>query len=121
MNRSSVLFVALLAMLTTASARAACIYPEAPTSVPNGATATYEEMANAHHVIVEFDTDIRHFTICLEMEAERLLKDPDLAEEVKRDLQQQLASINDIAVEHAEFVAGQFNEQLRIFRERDDQ
>ena len=121
MKRAANSGLAVLALLGTAHAKASCIYPEAPTSVPNGETATYEEMAAAHHTIVEFDTDIRHFTICLEMEAERLVNDPDLADEVKQDLQQQLAAINDIAVEHAEFVADQFNQQLRIFRERDDQ
>lgn len=121
MNRFVLASVALLALLGATSARASCIYPLAPTSVPDGETATHEEMLEAHRVIVEFDTDIRHFTICLEMEAERLLADPDMDDETKDELRLQLAQLNDAAIDHAEFVAAHFNQQLRIFRERTEQ
>jgi hypothetical protein len=120
MYRLAITCVATLALLSAASARASCIYPQAPTTVPDGETATYEEMVEAHRIIVEFDTDIRHFTVCLEMEAERLMADPEMSVEQKEGLQLQLAQLNDAAVDHAEFVAEHFNEQLRIFRERDD-
>lgn len=121
MHRIAIACVAALALLGAASARASCIYPQAPASVPDGETATYEDMVEAHRIIVEFDTDIRHFTVCLEMEAERLMADPEMGDEQKEALQLQLAQLNDAAVDHAEFVAEHFNQQLRIFRERNDQ
>jgi hypothetical protein len=38
----------------SASAQAACIYPQAPTSIPNGNTATKEEMLAAQAQIKEY-------------------------------------------------------------------
>jgi hypothetical protein len=36
--------LALLAFAASGAAQAACLYPRAPDHIPDGATATYEEM-----------------------------------------------------------------------------
>jgi len=121
MNLYVFMAVAMLALLGAAPASASCIYPEPPTSVPDGDTATYEEMVDAHRIIKEFDVDIRHFTVCLQSEAERVMQNPDLDEEEKQRVQQQLAELNDAAVDHAQLAADEFNLQLRKYRERNAQ
>jgi hypothetical protein len=111
--------IAVLASLATAAAGATCLYPQPPAAVPNGATATYEEMAAARQVITDFDADIRSYNLCLQLEARRLLDERNLDAAAAQSLMLQLVEYNDAAVEHVEQIVERFNEQLRIFRERD--
>lgn len=121
MYRCLMFSMATLALLGAASAQAECIYPEPPEMIPDGATANYDEMVTAHGAVKAFDEDVRSFTVCLELEIKELLEDPTVDEETKNDLRELLVRRVDAAVDEAEFVANQFNQQLRIFRERDEQ
>lgn len=113
--------IALIALLLAAPAHAECVFPEPPDSIPDGATATYEEMVEAHKAVRTFDEDVRTFTTCFELEIKALLADPSVDEPTKNDLRQLLVLRNNTAIEEVEFVVGSFNEQLRIFRARDAQ
>jgi hypothetical protein len=121
MYRYPMLATALLALLWAASAEAGCVYPEPPDWIPDGATASYDEMVEAHAPVREFDEDVRTFSVCLELEVKTLLEDPSIDDATKDDLRQLLVARIDAAVDEAEFVVDQFNQQLRIFRERDSQ
>ncbi len=118
MHRLVTVSAAALALLWATAASANCIYPQVPTTVPDGATASYEDMVAAHQAIKAFDADIRTYNTCLELDVKRRLEDGNLDEAAKKTLINQLAERNDAAVDHAEFVVSQFNEQLRIYRER---
>lgn len=111
--------VAALALLGAATASANCIYPQIPATIPDGATATYEEMVAAHQAVKDFDADIRTYNTCMELDVRRRIEDGSLDEASRAALLSQLAERNDAAVDHAEFVVGQFNEQLRKYRERE--
>jgi hypothetical protein len=121
MYRCLTFFIATLALLCTAAAQGECIYPEPPEMIPDGATASYDEMVAAHGAVKDFDEDVRSFTVCLELEIKALLEDPTVDDETKDDLRELLVRRVDAAVDEAEFVADQFNQQLRVFRERGDQ
>ncbi len=119
MIRSASQAILLLAMLSVAgTASAECIYPTPPAVIPAGDSATYEEMLRARDLVLEFDEDIRTYTVCLQLDARAILEDPAVSEERKAQVRATLAELNDAAVGHAEFIVGSFNEQLRIFRER---
>jgi hypothetical protein len=107
-------------MLCAFAAEANCTAPEPPRTLPDGSTATYEEMAEAHRIVRAFDDDVRSFGLCLELELKELVADERLEEEMKNDLQVLYARRNDAAVDQVEFVAERFNEQLRIFKARSE-
>lgn len=118
MHRLVTLCAAMLALLGAAAASADCIYPQVPTTIPDGATATYEDMVAAHQAVKDFDADIRTYNTCMELDVKRRLETGNLDEASRAILVHQLAERNDAAVDHAEFVVAQFNEQLRIYRAR---
>ena len=111
--------VAALALAGAATASADCIYPQIPTSIADGATATYEEMVATQKAVKNFDTDIRVYNTCMELEVRRLIEEGNLNEASQAALISQLAERNNAAIDHAEFVVSQFNEQLRKYRERE--
>ena len=109
---------ALVVFLGSALAQAACIYPRPPDTLPDGATATYDEMVAAQKAVKQFDADITAYNACLEMELAELLKNPELDEPRKAELTMMQAKKNNAAVDDVQAVAARFNEQLRAFRER---
>lgn len=121
MHRFVTFGAAALALLGAAAANAECVYPHVPTAIPDGATASYEDMVAAHQAVKDFDADIRTYNTCMELDVKRRLEDGNLDEASRAILANQLAERNDAAVDHAEFVVSQFNEQLRIYRARTQQ
>lgn len=121
MYRYLVLFAAMLGLLGAASAEASCVYPEPPQALPDGTTADYDQMREAHSLVRAFDEDVRTFIVCLELEVKTLLEDPTIDDDTKAGLRELLTLRIDAAIEEVEFVVDQFNQQLRLFRERDAQ
>ena len=114
-------FLAAVALLTTLGAlpaTAACIYPRPPENLPDGATATYDEMVEAQKAIKQFDADISAYNACLELELQSLLANPEIDEGRKQELRVMQAKKNNAAVDDVQAVVDRFNEQLRVFRER---
>ena len=109
----------LLALSWAAPAAADCVYPKAPTTLPQGSTATYEQMLEARTAVSAFDTAVHEFTICLALQAQEIRDNGDLGEEELANALAQLTAIHNAAIAEAEFIAEQFNQQLRIFRERE--
>ena len=109
----------LLALCWAAPAAADCVYPKAPTTLPQGSTATYEQMLEARTAVSAFDTAVYEFTVCLALQAQEIRDNGDLGEEELANALAQLTAIHNAAIADAEFIAEQFNQQLRIFRERE--
>lgn len=117
MRRNFLLALALLAVAGTAAADTSCIYPQAPTTLPDGRTATLEEMVEARRIVLAFDTDIRTYATCIELEARQVINDPNVDERSKQNVMSLLVQRNEAAISHAELVVGRFNEQLKLYRE----
>lgn len=118
MNKTIVASATLLALLGAASATAACIYPRPPETVPDGATATYDEMVEAQKAVKQFDADVTAYNACLDMELQAILANPEIDEARKQELSAMQAKKNNAAVDDVQAVVDRFNEQLRVFRER---
>lgn len=117
--RSSILAViATLAALGTTAAAAACIYPRPPESVPDGRTATYDQMVEGQTAVKAFDADVTAYTACLQMERDSLLANPELDEARRIEITAMYVKKNNAAVDEVQSVADRFNEQLRAFKER---
>jgi hypothetical protein len=97
---------------------AACSYPTAPTTLPDGATATKEEMIAAQKLVKKFDEEINAYTACIKLEEDAALAKggTKLTPEQKSAIEQQQAQKNNAAVDDDQKLADRFNEQIRIFK-----
>lgn len=114
------LAVFLTLVAGAAAAQGTCIYPRPPESLPDGATATREQMLEAFAAVKQFDADIAAYNACLDLELQSALANAELAEPDKERLRAMQAQKNNAAVDHAEQIAQRFNEQLRAFNSRDE-
>lgn len=113
--------LALIAFLASGAVQAACIYPRAPDRVPDGKTASYEEMVTAQKAVQQFNEDINAYNACLDLEMSTFEKSGEFDENRLTELRAMQAKKNNAAVDEVQAVADQFNEQLRIFKTRDKQ
>jgi hypothetical protein len=122
MKLRSLLPLASLATLTFvgADAMAACSYPKASIKVPNGSSATIDEMKAAQAEVKAFDAAITAYATCVEDE-HKLAVERDaatLSEERKKELERMMAQKINAAVKEAEELAARFNEQVRAYKEK---
>jgi hypothetical protein len=107
---------AVIAALAAAPSWGACTYPTAPGNMPDGNTATRDDMLAAKKQVQEFDKLITAYTECLKLENDAALaKSADLTPEQKTEMTRMLDQKHNAAVEAAEGVATRFNEQLKVF------
>ena len=111
--------MALFCLFAAATAQAACIYPRAPLRVPDGSTATRDEMVAAQQEVQQFNDDIAAYNSCLDLEMATLEKSGQFNGDRVNELRAMQAKKNNAAVDEAQSIADRFNEQLRIFLARD--
>ncbi len=82
-----------------------CVLPPAPSKIPDGTTASQQEMVTAMQTLKQYNGDVETYLKCLEFEARqnRLNK----TDEEKKH--------ND-AVDAMTKIAAKFNEQVRTFK-----
>jgi hypothetical protein len=98
----------LLAAATLAvPARADCVLPPPPSKIPNGSTASEQEMLSAMQTLKEYNGDVSVYLKCLEFEAKQNRLSAGI-----RDMR------HDSAVAKLQEVADKFNEQVRLFKSK---
>jgi len=112
---------ALLAMAfaaATAATYADCPYPQAPTKLPDGATAKLEEMVAGQKAVGDYQKAINDYTACIDKELDdAIAKGGDkLKPDDKKKMQQVEAQKHNAAVDQLQAVADRFNEQVKIFK-----
>ena len=117
--------VAALALsLSLTAAAADCVYPRAPASMPDGTTATLEEMKTAKKEYDRYNSDMAVYLDCIR--AEHDASNPKIEDSMsaakKKELQQQIDESEqrfvakyDSAVDEVHSVMDRFNEQIRSF------
>jgi hypothetical protein len=115
------LATALLGALTAAPVYADCPYPAAPTRLPDGASATLEEMIAGQKAVNEYQKAINDYTSCIDKELDdSIAKAGDkLKPEQKADMQKVEAQKHNAAVDQLQSIADRFNEQVKVFKARD--
>ena len=113
----------LLAALAAGHAYAACTYPTSPTDIPDGNSATLEQMIAAQKAVKQFDQEINAYTACLKLESDAAIAkldegsdDAKKKEEQKAELARMQVQKHNAAVEADEALAQRFNEQLKVFK-----
>jgi hypothetical protein len=113
----------LLASVGFAQAQtgSSCVYPQPPRSIPDGNTATYDEMVEAHKTIRQYDADVRTYAVCLELELKSLVESQGVDDARRQELEAMYASRNNAAIDQVQAVVDAFNQQLRIYRAREQE
>jgi hypothetical protein len=97
---------------------ATCSYPKAPEKMPDGNTATLEEMLAAKKSVDGYNKEMEAYLSCIKLEHdEAMARDAaTLTEEQKKDMEKRQVQKNNAAVDELEQVAGRLNEQIRIWK-----
>ena len=114
---------ALLAMALAAATTAAyadCPYPQAPTKIPDGATATLDEMVAGQKAVAAYQKSINDYNACIDKGLDdAIAKGGDqLKPEQKADMQRVEAQKHNAAVDQLQAVADRFNEQVKVYKAR---
>jgi len=120
--------IAALAALTAGPVYADCSYPPPPDKIPDGSTATLDEMQAGQKTVQSYDHAIKAYTDCLRLEHDAAVaktttgaKNAELTKEQKAQ-QEQIERVmnqkNNAAIDQEEQIVARFNEQIKIFKNR---
>ena len=114
------LALTLTTVLAAGPVYADCPYPAAPTKLPDGASATLEEMIAGQKAVKEYEKAINDYNACIDKALEdAIAKGGDqLKPEQKAEMQKLEAQKHNAAVDQLQGVADRFNEQVKIFKAR---
>lgn len=114
-----------LALLPTllvlgSAAHAACVYPQAPQDLPNGASATKEQMLAAQASVKEYSKSVQEVYLpCLEQEKTAAVAslDPNDADFAKKktSLDEVQAKKHNAALDELTAVAARWSEEIKAY------
>ncbi len=110
-----------VAVVLAPAAYADCAYPPAPTEIPDGNTATLNEMITAMKVIKSYNEQITAYLSCIELERDTRVASAGatLTKQQKDEMLIIEIQKHNAAVDQLKAVANRFNTQVRIFKARD--
>jgi hypothetical protein len=124
-------FAAIAALTLVAGfANATCTYPTAPTKMPDGATATRDDMIAAKNEVAKFNDAITAYQNCLKLESDSSMAEIEKqaagkgddekkkVEQQKQDAERMLVQKNNAALDEVTAVVERFNEQLRAYNKK---
>jgi len=116
----ALLSLAFTAALAATPLYADCPYPAAPDKLPDGATATLEDMIAGQKAVQAYQKAINDYTACIDKQLDDSIaaQGDKLKPEQKTDMQRVEAQKHNAAVDQLQSVADRFNEQVKIFKAR---
>jgi len=110
-----------IALGSAVHADSSCTYPRAPDSIPDGSTATKEQMIAAKNDVSRYNNEMNAYLDCVshEIDAAKPKDGAKLSKDEKAKADEQvkiLTQKHDAAVDELQAVAGRFNEQLKIYK-----
>ena len=100
-----ILLAVALTVAATVPAYADCVLPPAPSKIPDGSTASQQEMVTAMQTLKEYNADVETYSKCLEFEAKQ-----------NRLSRTDEEKMHNSAVDTLQKIAAKFNEQVRTFK-----
>lgn len=110
MRRRNTLALLVLAAVLAPAAQAACEYPT-NVKIPDGKSATQEEITAASSAVKKYLADMEAYTACIDAEAAAVPLEQQTPEAKAMHVKRYNA-----AVDAMELTANSFNEQLRAFK-----
>jgi hypothetical protein len=117
--------IASTAVLSAGTAYADCSYPTPPDHLPNGNTATLQEMVEGQKAVKQYDKDINAYVACIQLEksdaVSKLAPKPGekpTAEQKKAadDMERVEIQKHNAAIDQLQSVADRFNEQVKVYK-----
>lgn len=116
--RVSVRYASVLSLLFAAQSGLACDYP-AKVSIPNGSTATQEEMIEGQRGVKKYVADMEAYLECIvEEEKAARAEIEDLQPEAEQQREEMLTKKYNAAVDEMEQVAAKFNAEVQTYKAR---
>lgn len=97
-----------------------CPYPPAPDKLPDGATATLEQMMAGQKAVKAYQKAIDDYVACIDKELDAAITKAgdQLKPQQKADMQHVEAQKHNAAIDQEQAVADRFNEQVKVFKAR---
>jgi hypothetical protein len=113
---------AAAALLAAGTAYADCPYPTPPEKIPDGATATLDEMLAGQKAINAYNKAVNDYVTCIDKELDdNIAKQGDkLKPQQKTDMQRVEAQKHNAAIDQLQSIADRFNEQVKVFKAKTD-
>lgn len=123
-------FIAIgaIAALSAGTAYADCSYPPPPDHLPDGNTATLQEMVEAQKAVKEYDKAINAYVACIQLERNdavgKIAKPgqtptPD-QKKAMDDMERVEVQKHNAAIDQLQSIADRFNEQVKVYKARND-
>ena len=121
------LFIAMAstAVLSAGTAYADCSYPTPPDHIPDGNTATLQEMVTAQKAVKDYDKAINAYVACIQLERDDAVSklavkpgETPTADQKKAIEDRQRVEIqkHNAAIDQLQSVADRFNEQVKVYK-----
>jgi hypothetical protein len=109
---------AAFAALTAGPVYADCPYPAAPAKIPNGNTATLDDMVAVKNAITVYNAAIGVYLDCIKKEHEDAVASggDKLTDKQREELEHIETQKHNAAVAQLQSVADHFNEQVRVYK-----
>lgn len=116
------LATAAVAVLATGTAYADCAYPAAPDKIPDGATATLDEMLAGQKAVNVYNKAVNDYVACIDKQLDdNIAKQGDkLKPQQKTEMQRMEAQKHNAAIDQLQSIADRFNEQIKVYKARTD-
>jgi len=109
MLRNNLFLITGIAAIVISPSHAACNYPE-EAIIPDGATATTEDMINAQTRVKQYMEEMEAYLECLDQE------EATVVEKQTPEAKTLHVQSHNTAVDAMETVAAEFNEQIRAYK-----
>jgi hypothetical protein len=118
------LAIAALATISAGTAHADCSYPPPPDHLPDGNTATLQEMVAAQKAVKDYDKAINAYVACIQLERNDAVAkvakpgEKPTAEQKKAmdDMERVEVQKHNAAIDQLQSVADRFNEQVKVYK-----
>jgi len=104
-------------LLLATSAVADCAYPKPPDVMPDGASATKEDMVTAAAAYKQYNTDVDAYVTCLDSETETKVKEASGVSAVMQ-IKALQAKKKTSAMDERQAKIEEFNKQIRNFKSK---
>ena len=112
----AMLTLSLLTALASVPAFADCQAPSNSVIVPDGNSATRDEMVAAQKAIKEFDGQVGDYIGCLQQDFDKSQQDNSLSAGDKQKLTKKFSDLKDAQLAKDKALADKFNTELRVWK-----
>ena len=114
------LSLAIVSLMFSSPLALACDYPQR-VKIPNGATATKDEMIDGQRAVKDYMASMDEYLACIDKEEKDTLATmSEISDEEREVRAAALVKTHNAAVEEMELIAARFNEEVRAYKAKSE-